>query len=165
MFPCIWMPSIPCASCHIRKIEGCACAGNGENVFPPSRVSDPDIHHGTCVTRVPCCIPGSLTRFFLWNWGRGKRSNIPGACVTRNFTYLANGPCDQNLRILFSTHTIYTVTPKSSGILQGFIRSALVSCNGTEPESKLKQSICVWSTVWLNAIFLFNIYIYIDQDH
>ena len=50
--------------------------------------SDPGMHHGTCVTHVSWCMSGSLTR--------GGRENIPGilgACATRNFTYLARGPC------------------------------------------------------------------------
>ena len=41
---------------------------------PPPRVSDPDMNHGTCVTHVPLCMPGSLTSDFLWYWWRGKRS-------------------------------------------------------------------------------------------
>ena len=41
---------------------------------PPPRVSDPDMHHGTCVTHVPWCMPESLTSGFLWSWWRGKRS-------------------------------------------------------------------------------------------
>ena len=41
---------------------------------PPQRVSDPDMHHGTCVTHVPWCTPGSLTGGFLWSRWRGKRS-------------------------------------------------------------------------------------------
>ena len=41
---------------------------------PPLRFSDPDMHHGTCVTHVPWCMPGSLTRGFLWSRRRGKRS-------------------------------------------------------------------------------------------
>ena len=41
---------------------------------PPLRVSDPDMHHGTCVTHVPWCMPWSLTSSFLWNQWRGKRS-------------------------------------------------------------------------------------------
>ena len=28
---------------------------------PPPQASDPDMHHGTCVTHVPWCMPGSLT--------------------------------------------------------------------------------------------------------
>ena len=40
----------------------------------PARVSDPDMHHGTCVTRVPWCMPGSLTSGFLWSQWRWKRS-------------------------------------------------------------------------------------------
>ena len=56
------------------KIEGCACAGDAENGFPPPLVRDPDMHHGTCVTHVPRCMPGSLTIGFLWSRWRGKRS-------------------------------------------------------------------------------------------
>ena len=41
---------------------------------PLLRVSDPDTHHGMCVTHVPPCMPGSLTSGFLWSQWRGKRS-------------------------------------------------------------------------------------------
>ena len=41
---------------------------------PPPRVSDPDMHHGTCVTHVPWCMPQSLTSGFLWSLWWGKRS-------------------------------------------------------------------------------------------
>ena len=40
----------------------------------PPQVRDPDMHHGTCVTHVPWCMPGSLTSVFLWGRWRGKRS-------------------------------------------------------------------------------------------
>ena len=41
--------------------------------FSPSpRVSNPDMHHGTCVTHVPRCVPGSLTSGTLWCRWRGK---------------------------------------------------------------------------------------------
>ena len=43
-------------------------------MFSPSpRVSDPDMHHDTCVTYVPWCMPRSLTSGFLWSRWRGKR--------------------------------------------------------------------------------------------
>ena len=48
-------------------------------------VSDPGMHHGTCLTHLPWYMSGSLTR------GDGK--NFPGACANRNFTYLARGLC------------------------------------------------------------------------
>ena len=41
---------------------------------PPTLVSDPDMHHGTCVTHVPWYMPGSLISGFLWSQWRGKRS-------------------------------------------------------------------------------------------
>ena len=44
---------------------------------PPPRVSDTCMHHGTCVTHVPWCMPGSLTGGFLWSRWRGKRSRHP----------------------------------------------------------------------------------------
>ena len=70
------------ASYQIRKIAGCACARNAGNVFPHCRfqrkplVSDPGMHHGTCVTHVPWCMSGSLT------CGDGENvPGIPGACA------------------------------------------------------------------------------------
>ena len=41
---------------------------------PPPRVSDPGMHHGTCVTHVSWCMPRSPTSYFLWSRWRGKRS-------------------------------------------------------------------------------------------
>ena len=60
--------------CQIRKSADCACTGNAGNVFPPPRISDPNMHHGTCVTHVLWCMPGSLTSGFLWCWWWEKRS-------------------------------------------------------------------------------------------
>ena len=56
--------------------------------FPPPRVNDPGMHHGTCVTHVLWCIPGSLAGAFLWIQWKWK---VLGACATRNFTYLVRG--------------------------------------------------------------------------
>ena len=43
---------------------------------PQPRVSDPDMHHSTCVTHVPWCMLGLLTSGFLWSRRRGK--TFPG---------------------------------------------------------------------------------------
>ena len=52
-----------------------------------SLVSDSGMHHGTCVAHVP------VMHVRIDNpWMRGKRSVIPGAWASRNFTYLARGP-------------------------------------------------------------------------
>ena len=60
------------ASYQIRKIAGAHAPGMPGTYFPSPRVSDPDMHHGTCVTHVPWCMPGSLTSGCLWNRRRGK---------------------------------------------------------------------------------------------
>ena len=62
------------ASCQIRKSAGAHAPGMPGTFSPPPRVSDPDMHHGTCVTHVPWCEPGSLTSGLLWSQWWGKRS-------------------------------------------------------------------------------------------
>ena len=55
---------------------------------PPPHVGDPDMHNGTC--RGVC-----RDRSLAVSFGVGGRENvpgIPGACATRNFTYLETGP-------------------------------------------------------------------------
>ena len=42
-------------------------------IFPPPWVSDPDMHHGTCVTHVLWCMPGLLNSDFLWKRSRHSR--------------------------------------------------------------------------------------------
>ena len=59
---------------------------------PLPRVSDPDMHHGTCVTHVPWCMPGSLTSGFLWSQWRGKRSRHSRRMRNPQFSYLVRGP-------------------------------------------------------------------------
>ena len=56
---------------------------------PPPRVSVTDLHHGTCVTHVPRCTMGSLTRVFLQSRWRGKRS--PHSRRMRNPQFYASG--------------------------------------------------------------------------
>ena len=41
---------------------------------PPPCVSDPDMHHGMCVTHMPWRMPGSLTGGFFWSRWWVKRS-------------------------------------------------------------------------------------------
>ena len=55
---------------------------------PPPQVSDPDMHHGTCVTHVPWWMPGSLTSDFLWSRWRGKRSRHP-RCMRTTQCYVS----------------------------------------------------------------------------
>ena len=49
-------------SCQILKVAGCACAGNTETFSSPPKIMDPDMHHSTCVTHMPWCLPVSLIR-------------------------------------------------------------------------------------------------------
>ena len=75
------------ASCQIRKLR-VAHAPGMPVTFSPRLISDPDMHHGTCVRHVTRCLPGSLTSGFLWSRWRRKCSRH-----SRNpqFTYLTRG--------------------------------------------------------------------------
>ena len=76
---------------------------------PPPWASDPDMHHGTCVTHVPWCMPISLTSGFLWHRCRENVPGIPGACASRNFPYLVRGPLQ--LVCCSGTRTFYLRVP------------------------------------------------------
>ena len=83
-------------------------------------VNDPGMHHGTCMTHVPWCMSGSLTR-----GGGVNVPGIPGACATRNFTYLTRGPCKKKCnKILLEMDTfLECIGPFESihGIFFGFL--------------------------------------------
>ena len=61
---------------HTRyvKLRVAHAPGLSGTFSPPARVSDADMHHGTCVTHVPWCMPGTQTSGFHWSRWRGKRS-------------------------------------------------------------------------------------------
>ena len=61
---------------------------------PPPRVSDPDMHHSTCVTHVPLCTLGSLTSGFFWSRWRGKRSRHSGRMHNPQFNVCGDRPME-----------------------------------------------------------------------
>ena len=54
------------------KLRVAHAPGMSETYSPPPQVSDPDMHHVTCVRHVPWCMPESLTCGFLWSRRQGK---------------------------------------------------------------------------------------------
>ena len=84
----------PWASCQIRIIAGCACAEMPGTFSPSPRVSDPDMHHDTCVTHMPWCMPGSLTSGFLWSRLQGKRSRYSRCMRNPQFYVSGKRPMD-----------------------------------------------------------------------
>ena len=74
------------------KIRVALAPGIPGTFSPPPRISDPEMHHGTCVTHVPWCMPGSLTSGFIWRRSGKNVPDIPGACTICNFTHLVRGP-------------------------------------------------------------------------
>ena len=68
------------ASCQICNSRVTHAPGMPGMFSPPTRVSDPAMHHGTCVTHVPWCMPGSLTSGFIWSRWR-KKTTFPAFAV------------------------------------------------------------------------------------
>ena len=96
-------------SYQIRKIAGCACAGNAGSVFPHHR----GLAIPTCITARAwrTCRDACRDRQLAVSFKVGGGENvpgIPGACATRNFTHLARGPCTDRQRpvqrIIWASH-------------------------------------------------------------
>ena len=63
---------------------------------PSQRVSDPDMHHGTCVTHVLWCMPRSQTSGFLpLESVAGKRSRHPRCMHNPQFYVSGKRPMDR----------------------------------------------------------------------
>ena len=76
-------------NCGLRMRRECRKRFPRHRHYMKPLVSDPGMHHGTCVTHVPRCMSGSLNR------GGGENvPGIPSACATRNFTPLVRGSCN-----------------------------------------------------------------------
>ena len=82
-----------CFSFQIRKIAGCACAGNAKNVSPAS-AGKRSRHASRHVRDARVVMHAGIAkqRFPLKSVGGEIVPGIPGACATRNFTYLVRGP-------------------------------------------------------------------------
>ena len=92
------------------------------------------MHRGTCVTHVPWCMLGSLTR------GDGENvPDIPGACATRKFTYLVRGPWDSFVRercqLISSIHfSVRTVLKYMVQLMSGPDDSKVVTAFDINPD-------------------------------
>ena len=117
IFPNLWREILAWAY-QMRKNAGCACAGNAGNVFPHRRlqrkqlVSDPGMHHGTCVTHVLWCMSGSLTS------GDGKMFSAFPAHAHPHFYVSDNRPIDRKqdwtLRKSCTVNNMTTMVQKSN---------------------------------------------------
>ena len=84
---CFMGLSLDTQNCGLRMRWECRERFPRHRLKRKTLVSDPDMHHGTCVTHVPWCMSGSLTPC-----GGENVPGIPGACTTRKFMYLTRGP-------------------------------------------------------------------------
>ena len=117
----------PWASCQIRKIAGCACAGNTGNVSAADLKRD----------RYARAVHGRIANM----WWRGKRyTGITGPCAPRNVSYLARRPlCDlwelhksnTPVGILRKSYICHNVMTSSNGN----ISTLLALCEGNSPVS------------------------------
>ena len=73
------------------------------------RVSNPDVHHGKCVTHVPWCLPGSLTSSSLWCRWRGKRSRHSRCMRTAQFYVSGKRPIAVVLRLVSCIYNQETI--------------------------------------------------------
>ena len=90
LLPLVWHG--PLAGCVTLRV---AHAPGMPGTFPPPLgVSDPGMHHDTCVTHVPWCMPVSLTSGFLWSRWRGKRSRHSRCMCSPQFCLSGKRPIE-----------------------------------------------------------------------
>ena len=80
------------------KLRVAHAPGMPGTLSPPPRASNHDMDHGTCVTHMPRCMPGSLTNGFLWSRWRGKRSRHSQRMGNPQRTYLVRGTYSKRVR-------------------------------------------------------------------
>ena len=95
----------------------------------PPWASDPDMHHGTCLTHVPWCMPGSLTSGFLWGQWRGKRSQHSRRMRNPQFYIYGKRPIGQNLSKYVSPSIPLVPHICASELCQHWFRSRRVACS------------------------------------
>ena len=91
-FSLYWMTEYHGPLARYVKLRFAHARGMPGKFSPPPRVSDPDMHHGTCIAHVPRCMSGSLLSVSFDVGGGENVPGIPSACATCNFTYLIRGP-------------------------------------------------------------------------
>ena len=74
------------------KLRIAHAPGMSGTFSPPPRGSVPDMHHGTCATHVPWCMPWSQTGGFLWNKWRGRCSRHSRRMCNPQFYFLVRCP-------------------------------------------------------------------------
>ena len=72
------------------------------------QISDPDMPHGTCVTHVPWCMPGSLTSSFLWSRCWEKRFRHSRRMHNPQFYISGKRPMVPYIHILITNPVHYT---------------------------------------------------------
>ena len=104
------------------------------------QVNDPCRHPGTCITHMPWCMSGSLTRS-----SRENVPGIPGACGTRKFTYLERCPCHKVFRFkAFSVNHVPMIFIRNTRLKIHFSRdqSWIYSLESSEKNSDNQPVIC-----------------------
>ena len=106
------------------KLRIANAAGMSGTFSPPPRVSDPDMHHSTCVMHVSWCMPGSLTCGFLWSQWWGKRFRHYRRMRNRQFFVSGKRPMAHRI-------TWVEVTCNISIVIWGLVYQNQVSRAGT----------------------------------
>ena len=107
-------------------------------------VSDPDMHHGTCVTHMPWCMSGSLTHVDGENV-----TGIPGACTTHNFTYLVRGPYEVLLYFLSSWTVQYDYVHQRRNKVSLLLRQVTNRCYIPIFQNYLSTNVICWFVLTL----------------
>ena len=152
----VWLHKCICGIIHMESMNGLLARyvklwvahapGMPGTFYPPPRVSDPDTHHGTCVTYAPWCLLGSLSSGFVWSRGRGK-----GSQRMRNPQFYAPGKRPIGFETLNWVELYALSTWRSIFALQ---------CPGYPTEAGVQRGE-IYVLHWYIHTYIYILYIYI----
>ena len=113
----------------------------------PPRVSNPDMHHGTCVTNVPWCMVGSQTSGFLWSRWRRRRSRPSRRMCNPQLYVSGKRPMATHLVVGFfchlGDHSILIGLVHTCHVLCHFLYIVLIYSNDRSMKRKYQSAIAV----------------------
>ena len=120
---------------YVKLLVAHAAPGMPGTFSSPPGLSNPDMHHDTCVTHVPWCLPGSLTSDFILSRFGENVPGIPGACATHKITYLVRGSLGNTLDRPIATRVnkkLHHLTSPFPGLWATDIDSMTVAWSGID---------------------------------
>ena len=123
------------------------------------RVSDPDMHHGTCVTHVLWRMLGLLTSGILWSRWQGKRSRHSRHMRNQQFYLSGKRPIVYPVLARFIwalSHIVTSATFQLYSIVQFSVKTDIGNPNKKSPPSSILVQYSINLSIQLDICMIYT---------